>query len=608
MQDTSITIDGLGSPGPSGDSSDPTRLYLTPGSDHTSNSSPSSSFVAGVSPALYDRQEQPPMTMMYNHGNVAQLPNGPETHATEDTPIHAEAHDPSHVITKSQARILTQQFAHFLRHSYDIGSAGPSKDVVVCVSTGQSALPCLFWSVIAADGIYSAASSAATPADIARQIRDGPGRLLVCSEDLRTLGVAAARAAGLPQRNLLLLKSYPRVELYSAADTALRCDFGQKLEWPRLTDPSELEARTACILYSSGTTGLPKGVRISHTNMVAEGALPSLMARPVFDRWAAEGRPLERRTLGHLPTAHIAGVQGYFVNAFYEGCCVYWTPKFSLADFAKYCQQLRITHILSVPPIFMAIAKHPAIKDALKHIRIAVSGAAPLGGETQEAANRQLPDGTYISQVWGLSETTGSVTYTPPDVKLANGSLGFLLPNMTMRLVDDHGQDVEPGHAGEAWIKGPVVTKGYHNRPEANKSSFTEDGWFKTGDVLRVENEQLFIVDRKKELIKYKGLQVAPAELEGILVAHPAVADAAVVGIPRDGNELPRAYVVLVPGASGQVTEENLKDYVKRRVSDYKQLRGGIVFVDTVPRSASGKLLRRQLRDVQSKEGERSKL
>ncbi|KAG6011941.1 hypothetical protein E4U54_007829 [Claviceps lovelessii] len=345
--------------------------------------------------------------------------------------------------------------------------------------------------------------------------------------------------------------------------------------------------------------------------MVAEAALPSLMARPVFAKWAAEGRPLERRRmLGHLATAHVAGVQGYFVNAFYEGCCMYWMPRFDFSDFVTYCRHLRITHLLSVPPIFMGIAKHPAIREALEHTRIAVCGAAPLGGDTQEAADRQMPDGTVISQVWGLSETTGSVTYTPLDVKLPIGSLGYLLPNVTMRLVDDHGRDVKPGCAGEAWLKGPVVTKGYHNRPEADESSFTEDGWFKTGDVLRVENEQLFIVDRKKELIKYNGLQVAPAELEGILVAHPAVADAAVVGIPRDrdGNELPRAYVVLAAGARGSITEEHLEEYVKTRVSGHKQLRGGVVFVDAVPRSASGKILRRQLREVQGQERGTSKL
>jgi acyl-CoA synthetase (AMP-forming)/AMP-acid ligase II len=193
-------------------------------------------------------------------------------------------------------------------------------------------------------------------------------------------------------------------------------------------------------------------------------------------------------------------------------------------------------------------------------------------------------------------------------------------------LVDDDEKDVKPGEAGEAWVKGPMITKGYHNNADANKTSFTQDGWFKTGDILRVEKGQLYIVDRKKvrehdphltltsvnqplqELIKYKGLQVAPAELEGVLIAHDAVLDAAVIGIPQDGNELPRAYVVIAPPAKGKVSEEDLKNYVKGQVSAYKQLRGGVVFVDEVPRSPSGKILRRQLRDMQKGEGKQSKL
>jgi acyl-coenzyme A synthetase/AMP-(fatty) acid ligase len=192
--------------------------------------------------------------------------------AEEDSPVHAEAHDPNYVITKAQARNITRQFSHFLRHNYDIGSSGPNKDVVVSVSTGQSALACLFLAVVGAEGIYSAASPASTPADLARQIKDGPGKVLVCSEDLLSLGEAAAKAAGLPRRNLLILKSYPSIELYSA-DGSTKCDFKQGHEWPRITTLTELENRTICILYSSGTTGLPKGTMLASDALIRSGLL-----------------------------------------------------------------------------------------------------------------------------------------------------------------------------------------------------------------------------------------------------------------------------------------------------------------------------------------------
>lgn len=179
--------------------------------------------------------------------------------ATEDTIAHAEAHDPSKALTKGDTRALTQQFAHFLRHKYGIGKNGPGKDVVVTISTGQSALACVFLGVIAAEGIYSAASPAATPADLTRQVKDGPGHVIICSKDRKELAQAAAQQAGLNPSRVLVLESYPNVRLYSA-DGSTECDFKHKLQWRKITNSEELENSKICLLYSSGTTGLPKGM------------------------------------------------------------------------------------------------------------------------------------------------------------------------------------------------------------------------------------------------------------------------------------------------------------------------------------------------------------
>ncbi|KAG9252150.1 uncharacterized protein F5Z01DRAFT_626174 [Emericellopsis atlantica] len=550
--------------------------------------------------------------MIYNQGNEVHVPNVDlltllfeldECAAQEDTPIHAEAAHPEYFFTKAASRTLAKQFAHFLRKEYGIGAHGAGKDVVVSVSTGQSALATLFYGVVAAEGVYSAASGAGTPSDLARQIRQGDSKLLVCSKDLVKLAEKAAEDAGLSKRNVLVLESYPEVKLGSL-DGSTKCDFQNELDWRRITDQRELEKTTICMLYSSGTTGLPKGVLITHMNMVASTVIPTRLSRPYY---ASTGTGYEKRTLGHLPTAHVAGVMGYFVHPVWEAGTVFWMPGFNFEDFVKYAEQLRITVFFTVPPIFMAIAKHPAVKDQFRFMKGAMSGAAPLTGDLQDAASKKLGLEEGITQTWGMSETTGSATYIPPGRTVRMGSLGPLLPNVLMRLVDDDGNDVKRGEAGEALIKGPIVSPGYHDNDKANRESYTSDGWLRTGDILREDDGEFWVVDRKKELIKYKGLQVAPAELEGLLASHPAVLDAAVIGIQQDDTEVPRAYVVLAPPAVGKVKEVDLAQFVEGKVAHYKKLRGGIKFVDSVPRSPSGKILRKDVREMRKRE-EGSKL
>jgi 4-coumarate--CoA ligase len=358
------------------------------------------------------------------------LSDSDECRATEDTIAHAEAHDPSKALTKGDTRVLTKQIAYFLRHQYGIGKDGPGKDVVVTISTGQSALACVFLGVVAVEGLYSAASPAATPNDLARQIKDGPGQVIVCSKDREDVALAAAKQAGLSPDRVLILESYPNIKLYSS-DGSVRCQFKEQLPWRKITDLHELENSKICLLYSSGTTGLPKGVLVSHMNVVSECYLVAMINWPHWKEMEDKGDVFEPRTLGHLPTAHIAGVQGYFINPLYNGGAVYWMPGFDFDNFLKYSTELKITAWFTVPPILMAIAKHPAVKEQFFPMRSAVSGAAPLSKSLQDEANSKLPN-CQITQTWGLSETTGSVTHTLPRDD-AGGSVGSLLPNVTLR-------------------------------------------------------------------------------------------------------------------------------------------------------------------------------
>lgn len=390
------------------------------------------------------------------------------------------------------------------------------------MSSGQSRLPCLFFGVVAAGGIYAAASPSASPEGLAGLIREaGPARLLVCSSDTKDNAVSAAEQAGVPLSRILVLESHPKLSLQSV-DGSVRCGFaphGDVLDWGVMTDPAELASTPICLIYSSGTTAnKPKGVLLSHANMVAEAFLPASINRRAWascPRLAATTPPLGDgyRTLAHLPPAHISGVQGYFVNPLLDGGVVYWMPGggFDMAAFLRYNETLGITSFFTAPPIYEAIAKCIMYKPGLvsertfRSLRVAYSGGVRLRLGGAPGVRKLLGDAEggrplLISQTWGATETTGAATHMPPDRAGWDTltSVGELLPNMQMRLVDDEGRDVPVGMPGEALLKGPVVMMGYHNNPEANAAAFTADGWFRTGDVLRVEDGLVVFVDRKQ--------------------------------------------------------------------------------------------------------------
>lgn len=309
--------------------------------------------------------------------------------------------------------------------------------MVVSFSNGQSALPCLFYGIVAAKGIYSAASTLLSADELAGQIRDGPGKLLVCSEDVREVAVEAAKRAGLSERNVLILRTSPQVSL-EAVDGSAKWSYEpgrQVLSWRTITNPEELRKTIICLVYSSGTTGRPKGVRISHANMVSEAFLPASMNRPIWSRWAAAGKPFKSRTLAHLGCAHISGVQGYFVNPLFDGGTVYWMPRLDLAAFLAHNAALKITTFFSLPLLYAAVTRHPAVTDQLASLRIAYSGGLPLDPRVYDSPKLggEGEDRTLLSQTWGATETTGAATHMPPDRRDKTGSVGVLLPNILMR-------------------------------------------------------------------------------------------------------------------------------------------------------------------------------
>ncbi|KIW95429.1 uncharacterized protein Z519_04013 [Cladophialophora bantiana CBS 173.52] len=523
--------------------------------------------------------------------------------AQDDTVLHLEASNPSNKIAKKDLLDLTQRIAHGLRHHYGVGAKGPDKDVITVISYGQPLVPAAFYGTIAAGGVYSAASPSSTVADLARQVSVGTSRLIICGSEHKDLATQAAKQCNLPLERILVLQSSPSWSLTSL-DGRINVISDQTLKWERITDPTALKKSLIVILWSSGTTGLPKGVMLSHENLVQETFVTSVAGREWAAKQVEAGKELKPyRTLAHLPISHIAGLFGYLVAPFYSGGLVVWMRKYEWTQLLKYMKEYEITAFYTVPSIYLRISKAPEVKDHFRSLDAATTGAAPMDGDLQTAANAKLGQGeTFIGQTWGLSETTGAVTMMPRGQSDITGSISPILPNVEIsRMVDENFNDVEPGQEGEMLVRSPLVTQGYFNNPQATKDAF-HDEWFCTGDIGVLRNGKFYIVDRKKELLKYKGLQVAPAEIENLLFTHPKIQEAAVVGInmPDDpGTDLPRAYVVADPS---QITEEEIKEFVKQRLAPYKQLRGGVVFVKELPKNAVGKYLRRELRDRAKKE------
>jgi 4-coumarate--CoA ligase len=298
-------------------------------------------------------------------------------------------------------------------------------------------------------------------------------------------------------------------------------------------------------------------------------------------------------------------------QAFYSGYTMVVMPKFELEGFCRLVQEYKITMGYIVPPIILQLAKNPVVdKYDLSSLKMVNSGAAPLTKELVEEFYARLK--VPVKQGYGLSETSPTTHNQPWDRwRSTIGSVGTLLANQTAKYMNEKDEEVAVGEVGELWIKGPNVFQGYLNNAAGTANALTEDGYFKTGDVgYQDKDGNFYITDRVKELIKYSGFQVPPAELEGLLLSHPKIADVAVTGVysKERQTELPRAYVVLKEGEKeDRAAAEDISSWLQERVASHKRLRGGVKFMKEIPKSASGKILRRVLRDQAKEEEEKVK-
>uniref|UniRef100_A0A182FB05 Luciferin 4-monooxygenase n=1 Tax=Anopheles albimanus TaxID=7167 RepID=A0A182FB05_ANOAL len=344
-------------------------------------------------------------------------------------------------------------------------------------------------------------------------------------------------------------------------------------------------SHVALIVLSSGTTGLPKGVELTHQSIIASIA-HSKEAAKTFDL------PDQLVALAVTPLFHVVAGVG-LLNMVTNNCRCVVMPRFDAHLFLSCIERYKVNLMTLVPPLMVFLAKHPMVDNYdLSSLMTLFCGAAPLSKEIEEQVRERLGV-AFIRQGYGMSETTLGVLMQDGFENKA-GSVGRVRMGQWVKVIDpETGRALGPHQRGELCFKGSLIMKGYVGLDRV----IDEDGWLHTGDIAYYDDDQeFFIVDRIKELIKYKAFQVPPAELEAILLEHPKISDAAVIGVPDErAGELPLAFVVLEDGE--QLTEAEVKDFVAGRVSEQKQLRGGVRFVSQIPKTASGKILRRELRD-----------
>jgi acyl-CoA synthetase (AMP-forming)/AMP-acid ligase II len=453
-------------------------------------------------------------------------------------------------------------------------------DVFAIYSPNTPEYAIAFHAVSLVGGTLTTLNPLYTPEEAAHQLSDARAKYLLTVPALFDKAREAAAHGGVEE-----LFVFGECEGATAFDALYATDgAGAWSDAPPVEiDPA---ADVVVLPYSSGTTGLPKGVMLTHHNLIAN----------TLQVQACELIKESDTLVCVLPLFHIYGMVVIMNVGLYEGARIVVMPRFDLETFLKVLQDYGVTLAHVVPPIMLALAHHPSVDNYdLSKLRTLFSGAAPLSEQLARACRERL--GCDIRQGYGMTETSPAIHLTPARFDWSNyGSIGQCVPSTECKIVDvETGEPLGCGREGEICMRGPQMMKGYLNRPEATAATIDPDGWLHTGDIGYCdENGHFFIVDRLKELIKYKGMQVAPAELEALLLTHPSVGDAAVVPVrDEEAGELPKAFVVRRAGAENAAAEE-LMAFVAARVAPYKKIRR-LEFIERIPKSASGKILRRLL-------------
>ncbi len=443
-------------------------------------------------------------------------------------------------------------------------------DTLLMFAPNSPEWPIVALGTLAAGGIVSGANPMSNAGDLAHQLRDANARIIYTVAPLLETARQAAKKCG---SDILIVSD----------DTEEKLNFSTLLACSDAEPSIRLDPDAPATLpYSSGTTGMAKGVLLSHRNLVSN----------IYQYMQSISIPQGAVTLALLPMFHIYGFTVITLCGLASGATIVTMPRFEPESFLKTIARYRVSHLSAVPPLMHFLATHPAV-DAhdLSSLEKVGCGAAPLSAALEQKVRERI--GCSVAQGFGMTESSGVVAASDSS-ESKTGAAGQLLPGTEARIVDPMTlEDLPRGSSGELWFRGPQAFQAYHNQPTATAATITEDGWVRTGDIGYFDEDgYLFVTDRLKELIKVKGFQVAPAELEAILQAYPTVADVAVIGRPDErAGEIPVAYVV----PRGRIDIDAIRAWLAARVVDYKQI-GDIVICDAIPKTPAGKILRRVIR------------
>ncbi|OAG10565.1 acetyl-CoA synthetase-like protein [Paraphaeosphaeria sporulosa] len=521
---------------------------------------------------------------------------GPEY--DQDAPLYIDAANPSTTLSARQTKSLVRHLIAGFR------AAGLHKgDTVLIHSFNSIYYPVIVLGIIGAGCIYTGTNPSYTPAELEHAIRASEAKFILSEPELLPALRVAARQLRLPDGRIHILDSTSKAD--QTSPTPAEYSPWRSLlshgaaDWATFDDEQTSKTTTAMLCFSSGTTGLPKAAQISHYNLVAQHTL-------AFEH---NPRPYSIKRLVFLPMFHVSTAPMCHTSPLRAGHAQVIMRRWDVDAVLSHVPAFGITDLVLVPPMITALVSHalPARekRQRLKGLRWAIAGAAPLDAAMQARCQTLLPRG-ILTQIWAMTETTCLASVFPYGEPDATGSVGRFLPNLDVKLLDGAGADITAyGVRGELAVRGPTVFRGYVGVPRAR--DFDAEGYFRTGDIVwgDAATGKWYVVDRVKELIKVRGFQVAPAELEGVLLSHPGILDAAVVGVPspETGSELPRAYVVRRVGWE-DVSEGDVAEWVQERLAKYKRLEGGVRFVRAgeIPKTASGKIKKQELREMAGRE------